>query len=236
MSTLPETILQFGSGRFLRAFADLVHPPGQPARPGRRPRRHRPVHRRRPGRRAEPPGRPLSRRHSRHRERRRSSIASSRARASAGPGRRRTQWDDVLDAGALAAVARHPVQHDREGLRPRPRRPARRRAAAVVPGEAAGRAARALRGRASRRRPSFRASCASARPTCCSARRRPGARLEPAREDFSRWLEMTCVWLNTLVDRIVTGTPAEHPLLAQDPMLTACEPYALFAIEEKPRA
>src|SRR5262245_61886205 len=38
------------------------------------------------------------------------------------------------------------------------------------------------------------------------------------------WLETQCAWLNTLVDRIVTGTPADHPLLASDPMLTACEP------------
>ena len=43
-----------------------------------------------------------------------------------------------------------------------------------------------------------------------------------------------CTWHNTLVDRIVTGTPAGHPLLQTDPMLIACEPYALFAIEEIP--
>jgi len=54
--------------------------------------------------------------------------------------------------------------------------------------------------------------------------------------DLIGWLQSDCAWLNTLVDRIVTGTPAEHPLLATDPMLTACEPYALFAIEEKPGA
>jgi tagaturonate reductase len=52
--------------------------------------------------------------------------------------------------------------------------------------------------------------------------------------DFLAWVGSKCSWHNTLVDRIVTGTPAEHPLLAEDPMLTACEPYALFAIEEKP--
>ena len=42
---------------------------------------------------------------------------------------------------------------------------------------------------------------------------------------FVHWLQTECVWLNTLVDRIVTGTPKEHPLLAQDAMLTVCEPY-----------
>jgi tagaturonate reductase len=55
-------------------------------------------------------------------------------------------------------------------------------------------------------------------------------------EAFQQWLGSSCFWLNTLVDRIVTGTPADHPLLAQNPMLTACEPYALFAIQEKPGA
>jgi tagaturonate reductase len=48
------------------------------------------------------------------------------------------------------------------------------------------------------------------------------------------WLQSECVWLNTLVDRIVTGTPKEHPLLASDAMLTVCEPYALWAIQQKP--
>jgi tagaturonate reductase len=38
-------------------------------------------------------------------------------------------------------------------------------------------------------------------------------------------------WFNSLVDRIVSGKPAEHPLLAADPLLTAAEPYALWAVE-----
>jgi tagaturonate reductase len=55
-------------------------------------------------------------------------------------------------------------------------------------------------------------------------------------DSFTRWLQTECVWLNTLVDRIVTGTPKEHPLLAEDSMLTVCEPYALWAIQAKPKA
>jgi len=55
-------------------------------------------------------------------------------------------------------------------------------------------------------------------------------------EAFRQWLQSECVWLNTLVDRIVTGTPREHPLLGQDALLTLCEPYALWAIQDKPRA
>ena len=55
-------------------------------------------------------------------------------------------------------------------------------------------------------------------------------------QPFQMWLTGECAWLNTLVDRIVTGTPREHPLLAEDAMLTVCEPYALWAIQQKPNA
>ena len=41
-------------------------------------------------------------------------------------------------------------------------------------------------------------------------------------------------FLHTLVDRIVTGTPAEHPLLATDPMAIVAEPFAFWALEEHP--
>jgi tagaturonate reductase len=47
------------------------------------------------------------------------------------------------------------------------------------------------------------------------------------------WLEKKCVWLNTLVDRIVVDPPADHPLRAEDAMLAVCEPYALWAIQQK---
>jgi tagaturonate reductase len=49
------------------------------------------------------------------------------------------------------------------------------------------------------------------------------------------WIRNECVWCGTLVDRIVTA-PTDHPLAAADSLLTVCEPYALFAIEKKPRA
>ncbi len=54
--------------------------------------------------------------------------------------------------------------------------------------------------------------------------------------ELREWVGERCVWLNTLVDRIVTGTPKEHPLLAEDALLTVCEPYALWAIQSKPGA
>jgi tagaturonate reductase len=50
---------------------------------------------------------------------------------------------------------------------------------------------------------------------------------------FRQWLHAECAWLNTLVDRIVTD-PKDHPLMASDALLAVCEPYALWAIQQKP--
>lgn len=56
--------------------------------------------------------------------------------------------------------------------------------------------------------------------------------------DFLEWLDSAVVFCNTLVDRIVPGRPAleriaelEEMLGYRDELLTACEPYRLFAIE-----
>ncbi len=43
-------------------------------------------------------------------------------------------------------------------------------------------------------------------------------------------------FLHTLVDRIVTGTPADHPLLAVDPMVIVAEPFAFWALEDHPKS
>lgn len=51
--------------------------------------------------------------------------------------------------------------------------------------------------------------------------------------DFADWLRAECHWLNTLVDRIVVNKPKEHPLLATDGLLTVAEPYALWAVEQR---
>jgi tagaturonate reductase len=48
---------------------------------------------------------------------------------------------------------------------------------------------------------------------------------------FSQWLKEACTWHNTLVDRIVTGPPQDHSLAVEDALLTVCEPYALWAIQ-----
>jgi tagaturonate reductase len=52
---------------------------------------------------------------------------------------------------------------------------------------------------------------------------------------FLGWLVRTPV-LHTLVDRIVTGTPADHPLLATDPMVIVAEPFAFWALEDHPKS
>jgi tagaturonate reductase len=54
--------------------------------------------------------------------------------------------------------------------------------------------------------------------------------------NFIDWLNQDCVWLHTLVDRIVTGTPADHPLLAADPMVLVAELFAFFALEAHPKS
>jgi tagaturonate reductase len=50
--------------------------------------------------------------------------------------------------------------------------------------------------------------------------------------EFAQFVEQECLWLNNLVDCIVTSPPADHPLLKTDPLLTCAEPYALWAIEK----
>jgi tagaturonate reductase len=50
---------------------------------------------------------------------------------------------------------------------------------------------------------------------------------------FAEWMRSECVWHNALVDRIVSAQPTEHPLLARDGLLTVAEPFAFWAIETK---
>ena len=54
-----------------------------------------------------------------------------------------------------------------------------------------------------------------------------------APNDLIEFLTIDCCWINSLVDRIVSGKPAEHPLLASDGLLTVTEPFALWAIEDQ---
>jgi tagaturonate reductase len=52
--------------------------------------------------------------------------------------------------------------------------------------------------------------------------------------EFTAWLAEKNIWLNTLVDRIVTGTPREHPILAEDPLAIVAEPFGFWALEILP--
>lgn len=49
--------------------------------------------------------------------------------------------------------------------------------------------------------------------------------------DFQNWITKENTWCNTLVDRIVSGRPDGHPLRDQDQLLTAAEPFAQWVIE-----
>ncbi len=51
---------------------------------------------------------------------------------------------------------------------------------------------------------------------------------------FEPWVTEECVWLNNLVDCMVTRAPTDHSLTNEDPLLIHAEPYALWAIQQPP--
>lgn len=231
MNHLPETILQFGSGRFLRAFTDLIvhqaNAAGQAV--GRVV-----IVQSTGGDRADGLSKQGGRYHVVVRGLEQGAVVDrvepcesvSRALVAA------TQWDEVLTVArspGLRVILSNTTEKGYD-LDPADRPPdapprsfpaklllvlhARFRAGqpapVIVPCELRERQAELLRGIVGKLAEEWQMSA-----------------------KFRAWVD-ACPWLNTLVDRIVTGTPAGHPLLEQDPMLTACEPYALWAIEEKP--
>jgi len=50
-------------------------------------------------------------------------------------------------------------------------------------------------------------------------------------EIFTDWVARDCQWLKNLVDCIVTPAPANHPLANGDKLLVSAEPFMLWAIE-----
>jgi tagaturonate reductase len=54
--------------------------------------------------------------------------------------------------------------------------------------------------------------------------------------DFAAWLRSACTWHNALVDRIVTTKTPDDPRLQGDALAVVCEPYSLWAIEVKDEA
>lgn len=53
---------------------------------------------------------------------------------------------------------------------------------------------------------------------------------------FVDWMTNQCNWLCSLVDRIVPGRPNDHPMNDCDPLLLMAEPYALWALQDLPGA
>lgn len=52
-------------------------------------------------------------------------------------------------------------------------------------------------------------------------------------DELIGWLQTQCSWHNALVDRIVALGPLEHPTVQADPMAVVAEPYALWALESQ---
>lgn len=50
-------------------------------------------------------------------------------------------------------------------------------------------------------------------------------------ESLTDWIRSECSWHNTLVDRIVSAPPDDDPLAAGDPLFAVAEPFALWLIE-----
>lgn len=50
-------------------------------------------------------------------------------------------------------------------------------------------------------------------------------------EDFMAWMTSSCRWINNLVDRIVTGRPEKNPPAVNDPLLVVVEPFASWVLE-----
>jgi tagaturonate reductase len=229
MTNLPETVLQFGSGKFLRAFADLflhhANAAGQAA--GRvvvvqttgDERAH--LLNEQGGRyhvlvRGLQAGQLIDR----------VEVSASISRALVA----REQWQDVLALArspelryilsntAEAGYELHPS--DTAADRPPASFPAKlllvlkerfeagRPGVAILPCELFERNAELLRSTILKLAETWHLA-----PSLCS------------------WIASECVWLNALVDRIVVGKPREHPLLATDGLLVVAEPYALWALE-----
>ncbi|MFO0878875.1 MAG: tagaturonate reductase [Gemmataceae bacterium] len=232
MSTLPETILQFGSGRFLRAFADLfLHQANQQGQAVGRVVIVQSTGDNRAG--------GLNRQGGRYHvlvrgieqgqvvDRVEPCESISRALVAS------SQWDEVLKLACsphLRAMLSNTTEKGydldpADGPNDAPPRSFPAKLLAVL-------------------RARFEAGQPPLLLIPCELRERQADILRQIVVDLARgwnlapelitWITDRCDWRNTLVDRIVTGTPAEHPLLADDPMLTACEPYGLFAIEDRP--
>jgi tagaturonate reductase len=223
MSALPETILQFGAGGFLRAFVDLfVHHANE-----RGDHIGRIVAVQSTG---EARAKLLNERHGRYHvvirgvegkqiiDRAEECASISRALVAA------TQWDDVL-ACARSPDLKYIVSNNTEAgyaVDSPTSFPAKLRAVLLARWQAG-------------QPPVTLMPCEliddNADKLCALVVQLSQQRKDPPA--FVDWLIHQCVWLCSLVDRIVPGRPGNHPLLQSDPLLLMAEPYALWALQEK---
>lgn len=54
--------------------------------------------------------------------------------------------------------------------------------------------------------------------------------------EFVAWLATECRWCNSLVDRIVVDANPAHPLAEKDKLLVSAEPFALWVVEQEESA
>jgi tagaturonate reductase len=60
------------------------------------------------------------------------------------------------------------------------------------------------------------------------------SRIWEADETFGHWVNNDCVWLNSLVDRMVVPPSEGDPALENEPLCAVTEPFALWAIQRVP--
>ncbi len=226
---MPETILQFGAGRFLRAFADRFV---QHANDAGQAVGQVVVVQSTPGARADllnaqPDGyHVLVRGYEDGELIERAELVRSVSRALTA----QSQWAEVL-AVARSPELRYVVSNATEAGYAVD---AADRAADAPPRSMPAKLARVLWER-------FQAGAVPLVLLPCELFERNAARLrelvlgEAERwalpEAFAEWAGDQCLWLNNLVDCIITSPPPEHPLAAGDKLLVCAEPYALWAVE-----
>jgi len=229
---LPEAVFQFGTGKFLRCFADLfIHEANQTTRPVGRiavlqstgTARAKTFHRQ--GGRYHAAIRGLER--GRRIDRTVEVCSVSRALTAA------EDWEEVLALGrceSLQAIVSNTTEAgyalepgDLPDHRPPQSFPAKLLLLLQARYESGGRGVAVL-------------PCELLEN---NAERLIGLVLDQARswdlsEDFMSWLREECSWHNTLVDRIVSAPKDDDPLAAADPLFAVAEPFAQWLIEGSP--
>jgi tagaturonate reductase len=232
MDELPETVLQFGAGKFLRAFADLfIHQANQTGQPVGRVVAVQSTGAER--------ARLLNRQDGRYHvlvrgladgnkiDRTEESASISRALVAA------TQWEQVRDV-ARSPKLRTIISNTAEAgydLNPADRPDS------SPPGSFPAKLLLLLHERFQSRQPGVIIVPCELHERNADLLQRlvidlaESWKLAP---EFVGWIWEECRWLNTLVDRIVTGPPKDHPFVRGDALLCLAEPFALWAVEEKP--